>query len=239
MNKNTPKLPLKIEVKTVKHRFSPDELVTLGGDLARALADGSNLESEFDQVKQEYKAKLAEVESRTQRIGTAMLNKFDMRQERCVVVFHPEKREKHFFLEQEWQQFDKGMQEGKSDITIAPALTEPMTLEDFQQELIQAESIFEHRKELELFKPAGNDKGALIVGHLAGRWFSALRVTIGNLKLEERLDSEQKGFKDRFGAIEQATIRYSEWLSTYLKDHAKGFVDSMQTVLTDNRELAQ
>jgi hypothetical protein len=114
-----------------------------------------------------------------------------------------------------------------------------MTAADFQQELIEAEAKFDAREEIELFKPAEGDRGILVVGRLAGRWFSALRVKIGKLELSERLDAEQKSVKERPAAVALAVKRFNAWAKDNLKDLAAGFADSANTVAEAHKERAE
>jgi hypothetical protein len=153
-----------------------------------------------------------------------------MRNEKCVVVFRPKQREKDYYLEVEF---------GEKETKAPLMLTEPMTNEDYAIELFQAESIFDHRTEIEIFKPTADDNGKLIVGKFGKLWYQALRVKIGKLELNERLDSEQKGFKERADAVANAIKRAKEWTVKNLKDQARGFEDGFNAVIEANKELAE
>jgi hypothetical protein len=74
-------------IKSVKHTFTPAERGGLGDDLARAIGALRGVETEFDGIKASYKAKTAEVEARIDGLSTNLINGFDMRNERCVVVY--------------------------------------------------------------------------------------------------------------------------------------------------------
>ena len=103
-----------------------------------------------------------------------------------------------------------------------------MTPADFQHDLIQAESLFDLKKELTLWQ-AGSDLGLLIVGRLGNRWYSALRCNVGKIETNERLDSEQKSYKTRALAIDEAGSRAVKWLEANLgRDGAKGFLDAIK-----------
>ena len=229
----------KIEIKSVKHTFTPEERNNLGGDLARSIAGLRGIESEFDQVKASYKAKTAEQEARIDNFSTCLMNGFEMRLSKCVVVYNPKARQKHYFLETDWNAFEEARKNGKANGELAPVLTEEMTRDDFQSELIQAESKFDNREEIQLFQPTESDSGVLIVGRFASKWFSALRVRIGKLTMEERLDSEQRSFKHRPDAIAHAVKRVKEWSKEHLKEHAKGFEDSFKAVVEAHKERSE
>jgi hypothetical protein len=220
---------MKTEIKNIKHTFTGQEREQLGADLARSFGALRGIESEFDQVKASYKSKTAEAEAKIDRLSTDITNGFVMRDTACVVGYRPADKEKDFYVA------DK---EGNPESTI-PALTERMTTSDFQQELIEAESKFDAREEIELFKPAEGDQGILVVGRLAGKWFSALRVRIGKLELNERLDAEQKCFKARPDAISTAVKRVNDWAKTNLKDLAAGFQESFKAVAEAHKERAE
>ncbi len=219
-----------IETKQIKHTFTEPERNTIGGDLARSIAGLRGVEAEFDQVKASYKAKTTEAEAKIDNLSTSLMNGFEMRMAKCVVVFRPKDRKKDFFLETEWLQ-----RNGDTPII----LTEDMTAKDFEQELIQAEAKFDSRDEITLFQPTEKDTGILVVGRLAGKWFAALRVKIGNLELSERLDSEQKCFKQRPDAVKHAIGRVAKWAKDNLKEHAKGFEDSFHAVTEAHKERAE
>lgn len=219
--------PTKVETKSIKHTFTTDERNNIGGDLARAIANMRNTEAEFEQVKAGYKARTTECEARIDNLSTSLMNGFEMRNEKCVVVFRPKDRKKDYYLESEFTE-----KNGESVLL----LTEDMNSDDFAQELIQAESKFDDREEIPLFATAGSDYGSLIVGRFSGKWFSALRVKIGRWELAERLDSEQKCFKHRPDAVKTAVKRVQAWAKDHLKDHAKGFDDSFQSVIEAHKE---
>jgi hypothetical protein len=212
-------------VKSVKHTFSSEERNQIGGDLARAIGGLRGIEAEFDQVKASYKAKTAEAEAKIDSLSTNLINGFEMRNKPCVVVFRPAAKKKDFYL--------------PDDPIDLPVLTEDMTRDDFQTELIQAESKFDLREEIQLFQSTETDSGILVVGRFASKWFSALRVKVGKLALEERLDSEQRAFKLRPDAVSHAVKRVSEWAKANMKEHARGFQDSFQKVIEAHQERTE
>ncbi len=175
-------------------------------------------QEEFDSVKAVWKARIAEHESR-QATLSAMLNAgFEMRMKECVVVYRPKDRKKDYFL----------AAPGISDVLDGtPVLTEDMMPDDYQQELIEAESIFDKQCRIDIFQPTGPDYGTIVVGFLADRWYAACRCQVGTARMEERLDSEQQAFKERFDSINAAGDRFAKWASANLKAAAKGFVDPL------------
>ena len=173
---------MKNETKTVMYKFSHDEREKLGGDLARSFGALRGIESEFDGVKADYKAKTTAAEANIDRISTNITNGFEMRTLPCWCVFNLADKKKSWYLSEE---------DAKEADPKKVVLIENMGPDDFQLELLEAESKFDAREELQLFQPVEGDRGILVVGRLAGKWFSALRVKIGKLELNERLDAEQ------------------------------------------------
>ena len=225
------KAPMKTEIKNIRHDFSDTEKQQFGGELARSIGTLRGIETEFDGVKASYKSKTAEAEARIDRISTDITNGFVMRDTPCFVVFRPADKEKDYYVTE--------ASAANPSKEVPPVLTEKMTAADFQQELIEAEAKFDAREEIELFKPAEGDRGILVVGRLAGRWFSALRVKIGKLELSERLDAEQKSVKERPAAVALAVKRFNAWAKDNLKDLAAGFADSANTVAEAHKERAE
>jgi hypothetical protein len=224
--KNTTKEPaLPVVKKSVKHIFTIPEIAQLNVDFRLADKTVHSIETEFDSIKASYKAKTTEAESRKETIGTSLDAGFEMRIKECFVVFRPADRKKDFHLKESFTE----------PFALPPILTEEMTKDDFEQDLLQAESAFESRTDLPLWS-LDNDSGKIVVGKLAGKWFSAVRGNIGNHRLEERLDSEQKCFKLRDVAIETAGGRVVAWIETTLgKEVAKGFQLGIDKVLEAER----
>jgi hypothetical protein len=227
MSKNEkPVAPLdaKVEIKTVKHTFLETERNGLNLDLLGQLETVEQLEFELKQVKSSFKAKIDEADSRIINLRTSLRNGFEMRPIKCWCICRPKDGEK------DWYREDTG------DL----ALTEKMTQDDFQQDLIRAEAAFDRREEIELFPPTPTDFGVLVVGRMNDRWHSALRVKIGNRKLEERLDSEQKSVKLRFDAIKIAVKRLNVWAGEQLgKEAAKGFADPINAAVEAQKERVE
>lgn len=217
--------PDKIEVKTIKHVFAPPERDQLHADLLVALATKETTEEEFEHVKATWKAKVTEADSRIGTLAATLRAGFELRPLRCVVHYRPKDRKKDYFLEN-----------GPHSSSDIPVLTEEMTDADFQADLLAAESQFEHREEIPMFPCAGNDSGLLVVGSLKGRWFTALRVTVGKHSLSERLDSEQRSYKQRFDAVRHSGKRCLEWLKEHFKEDAKGFEGPLNAAIEAQRE---
>lgn len=220
--------------KTLRHDFTPEERNELGSELARQIAAVRGIEAEFDQIKASYKARTSEAAARVDSISTSLMNGFEMRDKRCVIVFRPKTRQKLFILEADFE---------KKGEKATPALVEEMTPEDFQADLLQAESVFEKREEIPLFVPAEKDFGIVIVGRCkpdgakAPLWFAALRIQIGAAKLEERLDTEQPSAKKRFDILQRAAKRAGQWMAETLGDAAAlGFVEPIQKAIEAQKE---
>lgn len=69
--------------------------------------------------------------------------------------------------------------------------------------------------------------------------FSALRVRIGKLSLNERLDAEQKCFKTRPDAVATAIKRVNAWYKDNLKDLALGFQEESKKVAEAHKERVE
>lgn len=202
----------RIEERVVKHEFTPTERLEIGAELARSLQRMASLETEFEGVKASYKAKLAEAESQVANHAASIQNGFDMRKKRCRVIFRPKDRKKDYFPE---------IKDGVFDTKVV--LVDDMSQDDFQDELFQAEQQFERRCEVLLFKD-----GLLVLGRLSGKWHAALRVQVGQLKIEERLDAAGKKFKTRPDALKASVARVQTWLvDSFGEETAKGFQDSI------------
>ena len=210
--------------KVVKHVFTEPERREMGNDLARAHGSVKQIETEFEGVKASYKAKISEKESAIETLSTNLVNGFTMKEKECRVVFDVPQSKKRFYA-------------AESAENTEVLAEEAMTQDDFQKELIEAESVFGKRKEIELFASIDQDRGVLVVGQLKDRWYSALRISIGKKKLEERLDSEQKSFKQRYAAIKAAVSRSEEWLAaSFGKESAKGFMDGLAAILDAEKD---
>jgi hypothetical protein len=232
---------MKSETKTIKHTYTHEEREQLGADLAQAFGTLRGIETEFEGIKASYKSKTAEAEAKIDRISTNITNRFHMRDAACVPTYRPADKEKDYWLEEDVKLVPDGITipSGLAELGKFPVLTEKMTADDFQQELIEAESKFDAREEIELFKPAEGDRGILVVGRLAGKWFSALRVKIGKLELNERLDAEQKCVKERPAAVVIAIKRFNAWAKENLKDLATGFAESANAVVDAHKERTE
>lgn len=232
MKTPTPKLDGPLVDKTIRHDYTTEELVTLGGEMAQALAGLRGIETEFDQVKSSYKARTSEKEALIDRLSTNRMNGFELRLVKCRLVFRPKDRQKDYYLD-------------GADEDSEPVLTEDMTQDDFIQELFQAEARFECRKIVTLFdvpdvKSGGEDSGQMLLGRLDKLWFSSLRIRVGKKELTERLDSEQPASKKRSDAIDRAATRLQKWLKDQLgKEAAKGFDEPITKSLEPERELEE
>lgn len=213
----------KTESKSIKHPFTPIEREDLGKGLALCVGSLRGLLAEFDQVKKDYKAKESTHEAKIDLLSTNLCNGFEMRTVRCSVVYRPKDKKKDYYLE--------GHTNGDE-----PVLIEDMLPEDYQAELLAAESKFDLSERIQLFPPTETDNGALIVGKFGKHWYSALRITVGRLKLEERLDSEQQGFRQRWDAITHAAKRAEKWYKKEFKEQGQGFQEPLLTAIEPHRE---
>lgn len=226
---------MKTEKKSVKHTYSTDERLALGDQLAAAHNQLQLIDCDFQKVKDQFKSQLSAAEAAIQTLSTQIRTGFEMRDKMCVVVYRPVDRKKDYYLLHEAEAAHQG---GIAIEAYAkPVLTEEMTPADFQAELILAESKFDAKEEIPLFLPVNQDAGVLVVGRFEGRWYSALRITVGGRTLEERLDSEQKSVKTRPDCVKQGCKRAQDWLAINLgKDAAKGFEAAILNVIETHKE---
>lgn len=216
--------PERIEEKVVRHPFTQAERLELGSELARAINRQRSVETEFEGVKAAFKAKVAEAESNVETLSIDISNGFTMRRKKCRVVFRPKDRKKDYYPE-----LKDGIFEAQ------PVLTEDMDADDFQAELFAAEQQFERRAEVPLFRDS-----VLVLGRLEGKWYSALRVKVGQQAITERLDPAAKRFKARPQAVDATLARLSAWLvDTFGEETAKGFADAIQKVAKTQLELEE
>ena len=222
-----------IHTKLIKHVFTLEERAELGSELSRAFRTLTNIEAEADEIKASIKSRLTRAQAEIGSLTTDIGNGFSMISTRCEVVYFPAERVKRFYMV------------GLSGTGASHIAEDAMTPEDFEQDLIRAESKFECRKEITIFnvpvaKSSAFDIGTLTLGRFDNHWFSALKIKIGRNVLEERLDSEQPSCKKRSDALSKAAKRLKEWLTTALgKDTAKGFEGPIATALEPERELEE
>lgn len=219
----------KIEIKSVRHNFTPEEVTAYNVEFRGSYEALKVANSEFDAIKAQFKSRITAAEAGMENLNAKLSAGFELRNKRCRVSYDVPHRLKLYHLED-------------ADPDAAPVISVEMSADDFQAELFVAESKFEVRTEIELFPPAGNDRGALIVGRFNERWFSAIRasVGVGAHRLEERLDSEQMAAKERWGAVELASLRYQDWLEKVLgKEAAKGFAEPLVKALAGQKERAE
>lgn len=208
--------------RSVKHNFAPSERLDLGDQMVKALADKTLIEDEFEAVKSQYKAKITAAESQVNALAATLRAGFEMRVKDCSVTFRPDRKKEIHVVE-----------------TGELSAVEDMTSDDLQLDLIRAESVFELREEIQ-FCQAGTDQGLIVVGRMKERWYSALRIKIGLNAIQERLDSEQRAFKQRFDAVNTAARRAQDWLDSNLgKDNAKGFVDLLAKAVEPHKERVE
>lgn len=220
--------PPRIEVKKVNHKFTVEEFKALGQSLAEEYSHLTNIQLEGEQMKKALKAREAEAEARIGSLSTSIQNGWELREQRCRVAYDPKARKKRYYDEEDEEQ-------------KTVLLEEQMCDDDFQQELLQAESRFDHREEIELFPMTDADYGRMVVGQLGKYWYAAVRARVGQVKLDERLDSEQPiTAKERWGAITKAASRYQKWiLETLGKDNLAGFEEPLEQALAPHKERVE
>ena len=143
MKETTDKPKLKTETKNISHKFTLEERDQLGLDLAQSFAKLRGIDAEFDQVKSSFKARITEMEARIDRLSTDRTNGFVMRDTPCFVAYNTKQKEKYYFLDEESAVSVQRLCNVGGTKGCPPSecvLTEKMTANDFQQELIEAES---------------------------------------------------------------------------------------------------
>jgi len=216
-----PSKAVRTERRSVRYTFNEEELTQIRAENLDAFDEFRNAEAEAKETAASFKAKLERAKSRMIATHASLRSGFEMRTLEVTVHLRPKDRKKDF------RRKDTGELVG----------TEPMEQEDYQLDLIQAEAEFERREEIQLFPPVGKDFGTLVVGRLMGRWFAALRVSVGPHSLAERLDKEQKAVKHRADAVRQAAKRALEWLTSSLgPDAAKGFELPINNAIAAHKE---
>lgn len=214
----------KTEKKQIRHVYTDAENLALGRELSQAITRARLLEDEFDKVKAGYKARESAASAEIGIASSKIEMGFELRDAMCVVVYRPKDRMKDYYLED-----DKALSK--------VVLTEEMTQEDYQMDLVEAESKFDRREEIPLFPEAGVSRGVLVVGRWAERWYSALRIQVGDRRIQERLDSEQKSVVERADAVKLGALRARDWLvSTLGEKSAEGFFKPILDVVEQHKE---
>lgn len=209
--------------RPVKHQFTDAEMSALARKLGGELDQLNAYKDEFDSIKSTWKGKIETSEANVSAIGSLCRSGFEFRITPCVVTYDVPAKLKRFFVAD----------------TNEPAGEEKMTAEDYQQELLQAESVFDRRETIPLYD-ANTDKGVIVVGALKGKWFAAARLNVGAKMLTQRLDSEQKSFKSRFDAIQAVSKGALSWIEENVDvKAAKGFVDVFQKAIEPHKERAE
>lgn len=211
------------EVVFISHRYSAVETAVIHNSLTTALDELEQIElrkkSEMSAIKSEKDSKLEEISIFRSKIRVGS----EMRQMRCRVELCPEEGKKKYLHVE------------SGDVL----LTQEMKPNDFQEELpIVDEPIFEKKTTVEVWR-AEKDFGTVTVAYLAGYWYAAYGLKIGDKEKAEILDQESSAFKERYPAIETATKRLMEWLKTELPDAAKGFENNVNLTLVAEKDKVE
>lgn len=215
-----------IVTKSVKYLFTQAEILEFGMQLAASHGEARNIEDELAKIKSQFKAQAEAVSGRVAVLSQKIAGGMEYRDAPCSVVYDAQKGRKYFF--------PVNGPEGQP-----AALEEAMTPSDYQQDLIIADSAFDDVAHLNVFE-AGNDYGQIIVGKQGEKWYSAVRMQIGQSKIAEKMDSESPSSKKRSDAIARASKRALEWIANQLgKDAAEGFKGSFHEITRTNLELVE
>ena len=227
---STQKTQFKKIKRSVKHTFTAEETAQLNVEFRQAFANLKAVQADAANVKSQLKAKETEAESRMETLNSTLQAGFEFQDTPLVIVMDFEEGKKFFYLE-------SLLVDGELPKDAEPIITEPVTDADRQQELIEAEARFECKEDIALFTPAGADSAIMTVGRMDGKWFSALRVSIGTRIINERLDAEQPASKNRADQVKRTAKRFQEWLVENLgREESKGFVNSLELVKAEHAE---
>jgi hypothetical protein len=220
----------KIVKRSVKHVFTPEETAALNVEFGQAYDGVKSAEADFDAVKSVHKAKITEAESKMISLRATINAGFDFREKPLILVMDLKAGKKFFYLE-------SCLIDGEIPQEEQPVITEAVTEQDRQQELIEAEAKFEKREVIKLFEPLKQDFGTLTVGRFEDKWYSSLNVRIGEKTITERLDSEQPCSKKRIDQIRRALKTFAGWVEETLgREEAKGFKNQMELIKTEHAE---
>lgn len=217
------------EVRSVKRQFTDGERSMMGMELARAVGEISVIQAELETVKATFKARTTAQEGRIEELRLDMINGFKMESLKLQVIFDAKAGKKRFYREED-------------DPAAVPfVLEEPMQGPDYVQELNYADKgRLDSLKSIELFKPAGADRGEIVIGTAGKRWYAAVRAKVGAHKIEERLDGLSPSTKHRFDSVRLAAERFQNWLvATFNKDTAKGFEEQLKRAVESQKEIAE
>lgn len=233
----TPSKP-KIEKRNIKHVFTPDERAGLHDEFNQAYNNLTAVTAESKSVKDSYKAKETEAQSRMATLNATIQAGFEIRETACVVILDFKAGKKFYYpetlVDDNWRKEFPEPADWSRDLAC---ITEAITVVDRQQDLLESEAKFEARQDIALFPTAGQDSGQMIVGRLNGKWFSALRVKIGLRVINERLDQEQPCSKKRPDQVKRTLKRFDEWLVENLgREDAKGFQNQIELVKSEHAE---
>jgi hypothetical protein len=112
-----------IETIHCEYYFTPDEIQSLGGDLARTLTKINSLHNDLQAIKEEYKGKIGVEEARRDCLTNNIESRREMRPTRCRVLFLPKEGNKEFY----------------NCVTNKLEKVEAMTPSDYNLELFESE----------------------------------------------------------------------------------------------------
>jgi hypothetical protein len=231
---STPKKvePPQIQLKTVKHLFTKEELLELGQQLAEHHERLVSVISEEKMVSKRYKSARAELESKIASASTDLKSGFQMRDENVVVIMFPKERVKRYWLQGDDPKKNKD----------GFVLQEPMLQSDYQQELLPEEIRFEKSETFDLFPKTDTDYGTMTVAFEPKQklWRAAFSAKIGDKELREELTVKTPAAKKRPEAISRAATRFQKWIVKELgKDVAKGFDEPVSAAIEPHRERVE
>ena len=208
--------------KCVKYVFTEEEKKELGAQHIQILIKQDQLEDELQEVKSSYKAQIDAAVASERNIRLKLQSGFEMRDCECTVEYRPKERKKLFRTV------------GSKEVV----LEEVMTQNDFQLDLIQAESRFDNRADI-LLSDVGNEQIKIVVGKAKDKWYAAIRGNVGTNAIDERLSTEGKAFTERFEAIRAAAKRGLKWLKDAYPEDYKGFKAAWDKKVEEHKERVE
>jgi hypothetical protein len=131
-------------LKSLKHTYTPEERQALGEEMAQQVNALRAIDSEFEQVKAQYKSRTALAEAIMGKCAAAITSGFEFRDTPCVLVIDAKRRRRLWFVSRDGEYTDSsaiakwGSLDWEREAAQA-AIIEDLRPEDFQQELPIAE----------------------------------------------------------------------------------------------------
>lgn len=90
-------------LRSVKHIYAPAERQHIGDQLASHVQSLRAIDSEFEQVKAQFKARSAAAEAMIETLSTALTTGFEFKNKPCVLVMDTKRKRRVYFLEEAYE----------------------------------------------------------------------------------------------------------------------------------------